>query len=190
MPGKNSVDGGDIRKNAVTSADIKNNNVKGADVNEATLAKVPSAANADNAGSANSAGTVNGQSISKVNYRADDGAASSPIFNSGGLTISAACAANAEVALTATTTEQDSSIYSFVAGDAGPPAADPLEADTEGGGFDTTTTFNLLAGGSGNINFVHFEYDALDGTIATGTLAVDENGVVNDCLATGHVIVG
>ena len=59
LPGKNKVDGGDIKKNAVTGkkikknavtgAKIKNNTVKGDDVDESSLATVPSATNATNA---------------------------------------------------------------------------------------------------------------------------------------------
>jgi hypothetical protein len=77
-----------------------------------------------------------------------------------------------------------------VGGDGSPPAIDPVEDDLEGGGFDTTVTFDLLAGSGANIGIVHFEYDALDGTIATGMIVADESGTVNNCLATGHVIVG
>jgi hypothetical protein len=43
LPGKNSVDSGDIKKNGVKSSDIKNNNVRGVDVKELTLGEVPSA---------------------------------------------------------------------------------------------------------------------------------------------------
>ena len=58
LPGKNSVDSGDIKKNAVTSSDIRNKNVKAADValnslgtsqiNESSLGEVPKAASASN----------------------------------------------------------------------------------------------------------------------------------------------
>jgi hypothetical protein len=58
LPGKNSVKSNDIQKNAVGSSDIKNNKVKGADVKESSLGQVPSAANADRAGSSASVDTV------------------------------------------------------------------------------------------------------------------------------------
>jgi hypothetical protein len=84
LPGKNSVDSGDIKngqvkgkdiaKNAVTGkkvknssltgADIKNDSLTGSDINESTLGQVPSANTANNAthatsaNSANSAGTA------------------------------------------------------------------------------------------------------------------------------------
>src|SRR5215210_2454850 len=53
LPGKNSVDSGDIKKNAVRTADVKNQNLRGidvagntltgSDINESTLGTVPSA---------------------------------------------------------------------------------------------------------------------------------------------------
>jgi hypothetical protein len=60
LPGKNTIDSGDIKKNAVKSPDIKNNNVTGTDVNESTL-NIPAAAlpGKDVFGvSVNAAGTV------------------------------------------------------------------------------------------------------------------------------------
>jgi hypothetical protein len=71
LPGKNTVDSGDIKKNAVRNADIrknavngkkvknsslagadvKNDSLTGNDINESTLGKVPSAATADLANS-------------------------------------------------------------------------------------------------------------------------------------------
>jgi hypothetical protein len=57
LPGKNSVDSSDIKKNGVKSSDIAANAVKGADAAESTFAKVPNAANADNA---TDAGSVDG----------------------------------------------------------------------------------------------------------------------------------
>jgi hypothetical protein len=79
LPGKNTVDSGDIKKNAVKSSDIakgavktadlaknavrsakvRNNSLTGNDVNESTFGKVPSAATADSATTANSANTAN-----------------------------------------------------------------------------------------------------------------------------------
>src|SRR6478672_11845253 len=60
---RNSVGTKQIKNNAVTGAKIKNNQVTGADVKESSLGKVPSAANADHATSADTAaptGTAGG----------------------------------------------------------------------------------------------------------------------------------
>ena len=69
LPGRNSVDSGDLKNGAVTTKDIKNNNVRsgdvrnntltGADINESTLGQVPSANTANTANTANSANTAN-----------------------------------------------------------------------------------------------------------------------------------
>jgi hypothetical protein len=47
LPGKNTIDSGDIKKNAVKSSDIKNDKVTGADVKESTL-NIPQQALPDN----------------------------------------------------------------------------------------------------------------------------------------------
>ena len=72
LPGKNTVDSGDIKRGAVknrdiaagavtgskvrnrtlTGAKVTDNSLTGADINESTLSKVPSAGNADNANTA------------------------------------------------------------------------------------------------------------------------------------------
>ena len=54
---RNSVGTKQLKANAVTSPKVKNNAITGADVNEASLAKVPAAVNADNA--ANAANATN-----------------------------------------------------------------------------------------------------------------------------------
>ena len=68
LPGKNSVDSGDLKRGAVKKADIaknavnaqkvKNNSLRGADVLESSLGTVPTADNATNANRANSAGSA------------------------------------------------------------------------------------------------------------------------------------
>jgi hypothetical protein len=208
----NAITTGKIKKEAITAGKIKNAAVTGGKLapgavdaskinttgltvplalkaNSATDAvNATNAANAINATNAKNSNTVNGQAIFKANYRANAVSGATVFFSAGGLTITGSCAAGNDIAVTATTSKADSSIYTFVGSDANP--ANPEEADLEGGGFDPGVNFNLLAAGNGNINFVHFEYDALDGTIATGTLAVDENGIQNGCLATGDITVG
>ena len=188
---KNAVTSAKIKNNAVTTAKIKNGAITGAKVNAGSLGTVPNAthaSSADNATNAGNANTVNGQHVAKLNYRANEGSGFSTFFSDLGLTLSAKCDAGSQISVIATTSKNNSSIYSFVGSDLEPE--EPTEDDLEGGGFDPGDNFDLLAGSNGNISFVHFEFDALDGTIATGTLAVDESGEVNDCLATGNLIIG
>lgn len=198
-----SVVSGDVKNSTLTGSDVKPNSVKGSDVDESSLGKVASAGQADNAttattagtaGSANSAGSVGGLTLRKVAYRSSS-ATSTQIFNAGGLQINAACAADGTLSMTAKTTKQDSSIFSTL--DDVESSSDPAGNDLEGGGFDTTSTFDLLLGGGGAVfgaddpGLVHFEFNALDGTVATGILATDEPFTGgNQCLVSGHVTVG
>jgi hypothetical protein len=155
-----------------------------------SAASATHATSADNATNATNAASVGGQSITKINYSAAPGPGSQTIFNSGGLTITATCSPPfTDIALTATTTKNGSSIYTFVGGDGSPTAANPSEADLENGLFTPSDNFDLLAGGNGNVNFVHFEYNAPDGTVATGYIVTDEIGL-SACHATGDVISG
>src|SRR2546430_11735326 len=89
---KNSVGTPQLKKGAVTSPKIKNGTIIGADVNKAKLGKVPSAANADSAGNAN---TLNGNSSTSflpINGKASDASHADQAANSallGGLDSSA-----------------------------------------------------------------------------------------------------
>lgn len=59
LPGKNTIDSGDIKKNAVKSSDIKNDKVTGTDVKESTLSLPASAVPKNTFGaSVNSGGSV------------------------------------------------------------------------------------------------------------------------------------
>ena len=211
-----SVASTDVKNSSLTGTDVKNNSLTGSDVAESRLGKVPAAttsdraanatnatnatnaANATRAGTANSAttattattaGSVGGNTIRKVSYGGGLNTPATTIFSGGGLTLTASCSAASDIAINATTTKTDSSIYTIVGRDT--DFANPLGADLETQAFDTGTNFDLLATGAGNTNLVHFEYNALDGAVATGIIAVDEGGAgTNSCQATGHVIVG
>ena len=134
LPGKNTVDSGDIkrnavrssdvrsgairtadiRNNAVTSAKVRNNTVTGNDVNESTFGKVPSATNADtatnatnatNATRATTAGGVDGRTPFLVKLSAGQ---SQTIASHGAVSIVAECLSsggNDTVRLLGATTE-------------------------------------------------------------------------------------
>lgn len=69
LPGKNTVNSGDLKRNAVkrsdiarnavTGAKVKNDSLKGSDVDEASLGTVPSATTANSANAADTANTAN-----------------------------------------------------------------------------------------------------------------------------------
>ncbi len=181
---KNSVVTAKIADNAVTTAKIANGAVTGAKLNLGTVGTVPNAAHANSADNAN---TVNGQKVVKIAYRVPDNSGTQTIFNSNGLAIAGTCTGG-NVELNATTTKNDSSIYTVSVDD--DTANTVLVENLESGEFDVGSNFDLLAGGDGNTNVVTFEYDATDGTVATGTLAVDTDGALGGCRATGDVTVG
>ena len=198
----NSIAGRDVKTSGLTGSDVRADSLTGSDINESGLGKVPAASQADSAttantassaDTANSAGSVGGFTLREVDYRGTN-VTPIEIFNAGGLQISATCVAD-DLSLTARTTKEDSSIYSSF-NDLDSPT-DPAGNDEEGRGFDTTTTYDLLAGGgaaSGGADdpaLVHFQFDALDGTVATGILATDElNSGADDCRVSGTVTVG
>jgi hypothetical protein len=177
-----------IAKNAITSKLVKNDNLTGKDIKESSLAKVPSAGTAD---SATSAASVGGVKISKVDYRAATGAGGTTIFQGSGLTITASCPGGSP-ALNATTSVNGSFISTVVVGDVTPPAADPLESDTEGDAFSTATNFNLLVSGNGNVNVATFNYRNPNGGVVTGQLSADGNVGIGgiSCSVNGMVTAG
>ena len=199
------IDSREIKNGTIRTADVRNNDLRGADIRESSLATVPSAAaaasaqNAQNAESAHNAqaaqtaqnaenaSTVGGIAAARINYAEPVSPGSETILSGGGLTLEATCTGNQDIAITATTSKQDSSIYTAAVNTR---ANDNILASgKENGEFDVGTTLDLLAGGSGNPDLITFEYNAADGTSVTGTLAVNEAGLA-DCEAYGHAFVG
>lgn len=204
---RNSVGSPQIKAKGVKASDLASNAVSSAKIKDGTLLTKDFKAGQTPAGPTGPAGPqgtagVTGPagakgdkgekgdpapesgSLIKVNYRADSGPASTTLVNRGGLTITASCTAG-DIALTATTASKGS-IYVLAATDSS--YANPLGADLENDNFDPGDTFDLLAGGTGNINLSHFVYDTLGGSVATGVIATNEAGAF-DCNATGTVNV-
>jgi hypothetical protein len=184
---KEAITTSKLKKNAVTTPKIKDDAVTGAKVNESTLGEVPSAATAKNATSAGNASSVNGQTIHKILFRSGNNAPTTTLLDSGGLVIKATCTAGSITAI-AESTKQNSSIYINAFDSAAAPT--PSHVDQESGQFDVGDTIDLLAGGTGNNDMSFLEFDAVDGTVATGILNADLNGELEGCRLTGHVTVG
>jgi hypothetical protein len=95
LPGKNTIDSGDIRKGAVKRADIArsavngpkvaNGSITGKDVKEGTLGKVRRAE------FANSAGVIGGVTFSPFRYANDGTGGPEQILDFGGLVLIASC---------------------------------------------------------------------------------------------------
>jgi hypothetical protein len=90
----NEVRGFDIRNSTVQGRDVAFNTLTGADISESSLTKVPSAATADSAGIAFSAGnanTVGGMSVRKIFAKQAVGTGVTEIFRGDGFALEASC---------------------------------------------------------------------------------------------------
>ena len=110
LPGKASVDSGDVKNNSIRTKDLRNNDIRskdvrnntltGNDVNESKLGKVPSAGNADNAANAASAANaanaaaVGGFRIARVDAFTLTNEQAKEIFKEGPFTFTARCRIN------------------------------------------------------------------------------------------------
>jgi hypothetical protein len=167
----------DLHKNAVNGSKVKDNSLTGNDINESKLGTVPNSAHID------------GNIVTKINYKKPASTAETIIYKVGGLLLHASCTSTPSPTITATTTVDNSSIYSVAVFDGDPN--NPLENDLESGAFDSTTApFDLLDGSDGNIDVVTFEYDNPNNVVITGTLVVDERIGTPACTITGDVIAG
>lgn len=155
-------------------------------VDAQTATKAQSAAQADKAADSE---TVNGVSITKIDYRAD--AQVNPtavtVFHGSGLKIDATCAnPNQEIDLEATSEKPDASIYATAADtDLDTVHNDDLESGFFNKGGNMNPTFSLLAGADGDPSLITFTYDVGDGSVVSGTITSDETAT--GCAATGHV---
>jgi hypothetical protein len=92
LPGKNTVDSGDVKKNSLKSSDYKNNKMKGADILESSLGQVPSAAAADTANQAANASTVGpGAGIHPIDFNVNGTVPETTVLDLNGLQILASC---------------------------------------------------------------------------------------------------
>ena len=146
LPGKNTVDSGDIRKGAVKRSDIARNavngrkvangSITGKDVKESTLGKV------GRAETANTAGTVGGVTFRPFRYANDGTGAEELILDFGGLTMTASC--NLDVlSLTAGSKVPDAELggYTVEADEPGPTGAQNTAYDAD---FDPGDVVNLV----------------------------------------------
>lgn len=195
LPGKSTVDSGDLRRgavkvadlgrNAVTSpkvrnsslrgGDVRNESLTGVDIDENTLGKVPSASAADSAGTAgtaNSAGSVDGMSFARINYRGDTGTAAQPILILNGLTLSASCSAGPTLAISATTAVDGALLHWAVAQLSNPGTSpDNFSLYDEEDPFNTGVT-EAIADDNGTTS------SAPDSTQGTLTYARPDGGIV------------
>ena len=180
----NEVRGIDIRNSTVQGRDIALNTVTGEDVNEGSLAKVPSAANADTAGTAASAESVGGVSLRKVDYAVQTGGDYTEILNFGGLRLEGRCLSAGTPALEIRATP-------------GAPNSE-LVNDSPGTTFDENIkdfdSAVFIYDGTAD-GLLRVEYAGSDGRVVSlqGFIRVDADGVrgtTNDCGVFGVAEAG
>jgi hypothetical protein len=135
----NEIRGFDIRNSSVQGRDVALNTLTGVDIAEDTLGKVPSAAAADTATSATTAGSVGGVTLLRFAYSAEQGNGFVEILNFGGLKLEASCALGGLLEVRANPAEPNSEISADFTGafvnDADfDPGDDSVVADTSGEG--------------------------------------------------------
>ncbi len=169
----NQVRGIDIRNSSVQGRDIALNTVTGNDVNESTLGKVPSAASADTAGSANS---VAGLTLRKIAYAAQINSNPVVILDVGGLRLVAECdnAGTPALVVTATPAAPNAELRAEFPGSAFPETNDN-DFDSQAVILDSTID-----------SFARVEFAGSDGSVVSvkGFTRLDADGVrgtTNDC---------
>lgn len=149
LPGKNSVDSGDIRRGAVKRSDIGRNavngrkvamnSITGRQVKEGTLGKVRRAE------SANVAGSVGGVTFRPFRYVNEGTGDPTPILDFGGLTITASCAFDV-LSLTAGSNVADAELGGYTveaSREAGDPSQRPQNVAYDND-FDPGESVNLV----------------------------------------------
>jgi len=88
----NEIRGFDVRNSSIQGRDVAFNTLTGDDVAEDSLGEVPSAATAATATSATTAGSVEGVTMRKISYSAEQGTDFVEVLDLGGLRLEARCA--------------------------------------------------------------------------------------------------
>jgi len=187
LPGKNTVNSGDVINNSLRSADLKNgsgvkgvdvakNSLTGADIKESSLGSVPSAA------------SLNGLRVLPITHRSGD-VANQLIFSAGGLQLQVSCAAGDEE-LRATTTVAGGEI-AVVSDDA--VAADGSatqlnhnldDSFAPGDDFDLQDTVT-----ASDDRIYQLHYIGGDGVSVTAQLISDDDLGANNCIVSGYAVV-
>jgi hypothetical protein len=179
--------------NAVVSereAALNVNSAKTADT-AASAARADSAATAitaDSAKTADAAASVNGVSLSEIDYEGASGSGRAVVFEGSGMRLQAECEAGIEVGVRATSLRDDATIvYSLI--DTDFDADSPITSDVENRGFDTNESVRMDDDASDS-GLITFEYHAPDGSTVTGDIGIDEvqaDGQPAVCDVRGHV---
>jgi hypothetical protein len=179
----NEVRGFDIRNSTIQGRDVAFDTLTGTDISEASLAKVPSAAAADTAGTATTANSVATLRIVAPTSVAE-GAAAVTLATHGPLTLTGACeaAVGTDAVLNVQSTEANSAAGSS---DATAPPAGPTAVF--GPGNAVVADFSDGAAAPRSVDSFAVFASAPSGKALTGQIAVHADAAANSCLFHGHV---
>jgi hypothetical protein len=188
----NDIRGRDVRNSTVQGRDVALNTLTGDDVNESRLGKVPSAAAADTAAAATTAGSLNGVRVLPIKHRSGN-VTGQAVFDAGGLQLVVSCAAGDEN-LVARTTVAGGEI-AVVSDDAVTPdgpmdnaaanLAHNLDDDfTAGEDFDVVDT-PVAA----DDRIYQLQYLGGDGGSVTAHIITDDSQGANNCIVSGYAVV-
>jgi hypothetical protein len=176
---RNAVTTAKIKRNAVTTAKIRNGAVTGSKLNLGTIGKVPSAANADNAGNAN---TVGGSSIQKVFAKIPvNGSATLGTFGAFKLDASCNAAGNVTIVVDPQTGDTD-----YAAAGNGVPEGAFFARE---GGVEPN---DEVISGENDRGFVSFSGSQTGGPAVSGSLGWDDTPSFDGadvCAVYGHVVI-
>lgn len=188
----NEVRGLDIRNSTVQGRDVALNTLTGDDVNESRLGKVPSAAAADAAASATTAGSLNGVRVLPIKHRSGN-VTGQTIFDAGGLQLLVSCAAGDEN-LVARTTVAGGEI-AVVSDDAVTPDG-PMDnaaanlAHNLDDDFGTGEEFDVVdTTVAADDRIYQLQYLGGDGGSVTAHIITDDNLGANNCIVSGYAVV-
>ena len=184
----NEVRGLDIRNSTVQGRDVALNTLTGDDVNESRLGKVPSAAAADTAASATTAGSLNGVRVLPIKHRSAN-VTGQTVFDAGGLQLVVSCAAGDENVVARTTvaggeiavTSDNANIA-----DGNPTGLLHNTNDT----FDSGEDFALLEPpATADDRIYQLHYLGGDGASVTANIITDDSLGANNCIVSGYAVV-
>ena len=178
----NEIRGFDVRNSTVRGVDVALNTLTGADVDESKLDKVPSAAKADEATSAEDVG---GLAATKIAFTQPEGSGFASFLEVGGLKLEAECAAGAQLTLRATGIENGAALFERIGATGGEgdfdigdtlPLATPLETGNPGISGDL-----VFRGASKTVSVELYALGSTDSLPGTTT---------DDCGVWGQALVG
>jgi hypothetical protein len=168
-----------IARRAISSSEVGQDSITGTNIVESSLATVPSASNATNAGNA---ATVNGRTVEKVAFLVPGGTGPTTVLNLNGLTLVATCGVGPALSVAASTSVGGALIHS-----GGNHTTAGSSHYNEDDSFNPGESFDVLRGGITGGSDVEgtLTYVRADGGVVTATYLAEEDPPGNRCVFGG-----